>query len=177
MALALLTLPTLADTLRPYPPDTAATWQTDDPASYDADDQGPDFGLGLMLLFFLIGMAIAGLAAAVVVAFVVLLVLLLTAWGILGVSLLVGVRQNSFKKGFKTFWLLASSFGTGFLGLFMGFLVQLAWGEHFPANAPLWLGFGSGLLGGLLFGYLSYRVLQYVFGRILAYIQSKRKKA
>lgn len=175
--LALLTLPAVADTLPLQAPDTANVWQAEDPVAYAAEDEGPDPGLGLMLLFFLMGMAIAALAAAVVVALLLLLVLLLTAWGILGVSLWVGVQQNSFKKGFRVFWVLGSGFGTAFLGLLMGFLAHLAWHEYFPPYASLGLGFLAGLSGGLLFGYLSFTLLQRVFERISAYVQTKRKKA
>lgn len=179
LLLVLCTLPAfsqIADSLRPGPPDTLVTYSE---AQLDAEEEaleGPDYGLGLMLLFFLVAAAVSAVALGILVLLAAAIVIVLTAWGVLTVSVLVGAYQKSFKKGFRVFWILGSAFATAFIGALLGLLVDLAFRTALPTESAALAGAGAGFLGGGLFGFGSFQLLQHLFSRIVAYFQQKKNK-
>lgn len=87
------------------------------------------------------------------------IIFLLTSFGILSTSIIVGIQQKSFQKGFKTFMVLI--FGLG--GTIVGLIAFGLWNKivhWWSLNIALAFGASCGLTGGVLFGLIATLILQ-----------------
>ena len=141
--------------------------KTDHSADIDESD---DFSPGL-LFFALIGFAfiLASVGCGIVLTILALLIISgLISFGILSTSILVGLNKKSFATGFKTFIVLTSTIGGLLLGGTCFWLLNkvLHW---WTVKTAIIIGGTCGLLSGLLFGILTFYILQ----RLTNYIKEK----
>ncbi len=116
-------------------------------------------GLGLFALFAF-GFMFICIGAGIVLTIIGLLILFgLIGAGILSASVLIGLYNKSFEKGFKTFIVSAITLGGLFIGATGLWLLNkiVHW---FTTQAALTIGSVGGLLTGLLLGLLMFYVLQ-----------------
>jgi hypothetical protein len=129
-----------------------------DARKYDASD---DFSPGLFF-FAMIGFAFILIcvgAGIVLTVFGLFILFGLVSFGILSTSIIVGLNKKSFAKGFKTFIVLASTFGGLFfcgVGFWLINKIFLWW----TTQTAIITGTASGLIAGFTFGLLAYYILQ-----------------
>jgi len=117
---------------------------------------------------------LAIMAGAVVVGagITLLLAMLLTAFvaaGIISTSLLVGIYTKSIKAGFKTLVVILSAIGGVVIGSIGLLLMVKIFHLHLSIQTALFTGSLGGLGGGILTGFIIYRVIMYT-------LQYARKK-
>ncbi|MDJ1470549.1 hypothetical protein [Xanthocytophaga flava] len=129
---------------------------TNDPG-YVEDDFAPGiFGAIILLIVFIlvcIGAGIVLTIVGLVAAFA------LVSFGILSTSILVGLHQKSFAKGFKTLLVITSTLG-GLVcgGVGLGILnTFLYWWD---IGTSVFIGSICGMLAGFAFGILAYYIIQ-----------------
>jgi hypothetical protein len=133
-------------------------------------DENDDFSPGLFF-FAMIGFVfiLVCVGAGIVLTVLGLLIIFgLVSFGILSTSIIVGLNKKSFAKGFKTFFVLASTFvGLIFFGVGFWLLNKIA--HWWTTQTAIITGATSGLFAGLAFGLLAYYVLQ----RLTTYFKQK----
>lgn len=157
-----------ADTSRLAKADTtqASVAPVSDPG-YAADDDMPFM---IIVAAMLLGVAAAGACVALVTA--VLAAILITT-GIISASLLVGIYTKSIKAGFKTLVIISSAIGGAMIGGIGLFLIVKFFHLHITSQTAVVTGSLSGLGGGILTGFIIYRVIVYT----LEYARKKLKLA
>jgi hypothetical protein len=145
--------------------DTAAV-TTDNTIEQPEDD----FTIGLAFLA-LVGagfvLACVGIGAALT-ALAVLIVIALISFGVVTTSVLVGLHQNSFIKGFKTFIILTSAIGTTIVGGFAFWFINKM-GDWWPEKFAILCGAAFGLTAGLILCF----VALYIFQKLTAYFKKQ----
>ena len=117
-------------------------------------------GIGFMLVCIGIGVALTLLGVLIIVG--------LISFGVISTSVLVGLQQKSFLKGFKTFLMLAATIGGVFIGgagLWLLNKFTHWWSEKFALLSGSVLGFLSGLILGFL--------VIYVFRKLTVYFKKQ----
>jgi hypothetical protein len=148
--------------------DTLSQYQTDNFHEELEDNFSP--GLGLFAIFAF-GFMFICIGAGIVLTIIALLILFgLIGAGILSASVLIGLYNKSFEKGFKTFIVSATTIG----GLFIGatgfwFLNKIV--HWFTTQIALTIGSVGGLLTGFVLGLLVFYVLQ----KLTAFLKDKLK--
>lgn len=126
----------------------------------------PDDEFNIFLMVFAIGFMCAALGAVMAGAFAVCLflgvTLLLTTIGIVSASLLIGLYKRSLQAGFKSLLLITGSLLGIAFGLFILWLINLFLHLHMEGYQVLLVGAGGGLLGGLVLGFITYRMIKAV---------------
>jgi len=169
MTLLLPVMGTVAQVARPT---VAATDSVVKPNMDTAEDI-QDFTPGLGLFAFIAICIILGVVFLffVLAAFCILLFLTFIAAGIISTAVAVGIAQRSVSKGFKVLVLS----GSGLLGLLVGavgfLLLNQVFDLHFKPGEATGIGGVSGLAGGLIIGYILYRIAL----MIAAYLKKKYK--
>jgi len=131
--------------------------------SYTADDDMP---FAIVVAAMLLGVAAA--SAFIALGLAALATILITM-GIISASLLVGFYTKSVKAGFKTLVVIASAVGGAVIGGVGLFLIVKFFHLHLSYQSALVTGSLSGLGGGILTGFIIYRVIIYM-------LQYARKK-
>jgi hypothetical protein len=122
-------------------------------------------------VLFLFGIVLLGVGAGIILTVLGLFILFgFVSFGILSTSLIVGLHKKSFEKGFKVFIVLSSTFVGLLLGL-VSFWLQNKIQHWWTTPFALVSGAICGLLGGLVFGVLTF----YVFKRLSSYFKIKLK--
>ncbi len=148
--------------------DSLKTNQTENYHEEIEDDFSPGllifalFGLGLILLS--VG------AGIVLTVFGILILFGLIGAGILSASILVGLHNRSFGKGFKTFLISGTTVGGLFIGA-TGFWLLNKVVHWFTTSKALIIGAIGGLLTGMLLGIF----LFYVIRKLTAFLKDKLK--
>ncbi|MDJ1502561.1 hypothetical protein [Xanthocytophaga agilis] len=138
---------------------------TNDPG-YVEDDFAPGILGAIILLFVFILVCIGAGIVLTIVGLVAAFALV--SFGILSTSILVGLYQKSFAKGFKTL-LVSTSTLVGLVcgGVGLGILnALLHWWE---IGASVFIGSVCGTLAGFAFGILAYYIIQ----RFVAFFKQK----
>lgn len=119
-----------------------------------ADVAEDDPGLFVFMMIFLLGLIVAGIFALIGAGIIALFVFLLTAAGILSVSVLMGWYKKSFYTGLQ--WFVYLSFcAAGLVGVaFVCFLVHRFGDTGYSLKTMLSWGLPAGLAGGLLGGWM-----------------------
>jgi hypothetical protein len=126
-------------------------------------DESQDSSPGL-LIFALVGLCfmIASVMASIILTVLGLFLLFgFISVGIISTSVLVGLNNKSFSKGFKTFIVLTSSF----IGIFicaLGFWLLNKVLHWWVWKTAILIGAIFGLLGGLIFGLLTFYILRWL---------------
>jgi hypothetical protein len=130
------------------------------PVEMDADDEEFNvflFMFALAVLSLMTGCLIAGI---IIVVSCVLLLLALVSFGIISVSLLTGYYRRSVSAGFKAFVMLSSCVA-GTLAGFLGFtLIVKLFKLNVSDQQMLITGSVSGAVGGLLLGWVAYKIIR-----------------
>ncbi len=148
--------------------DTLSQNQTDNFHEEIEDDFSP--GLAMFALFG-IGFMFICIGAGIVLTIIALLILFgLIGAGILSASVLIGLYNKSFEKGFKTFIVSATTIGGLFIGA-TGFWLLNKIVHWFTTQTALTIGSVGGLVTGFLLGLLVFYVLQ----KLTAFLKDKLK--
>lgn len=113
-------------------------------------------GIGFMLVCIGVGAALTLLGVLIIVG--------LISFGVISTSVLVGLHQKSFLKGFKTFLMLAATIGGIFIGgsgLWLLNKFTQWWSEKFALLSGSVLGFLSGLILGFFIIYVFQKLTSY----------------
>lgn len=116
--------------------------------------------IGFMLVCIGIGVALTLLGVLIIVG--------LISFGVISTSVLVGLQQKSFLKGFKTFLMLAATIGGVFIGG-AGFWLLNKFAHWWSEKFALLSGSVLGFLSGLILGFL----VLYVFQKLTAYFRKQ----
>jgi len=131
--------------------------------SYHEDDIAP--GLAIFALFG-IGFMLICIGAGIVLTIIGLLLLAgFIGAGIVSASILVGLYNKSFEKGFRTFLVSATTVGGFFVGG-TGFWLLNKITHWFTTTNSLLIGSVGGLMTGLLLGIM----LSYVIKKLTAFL-------
>lgn len=133
------------------------------------EDEG-DFAPGLlMMVLLMLGLILVCMGVGAVVAgFLLFTIFGLVSFGLLSVSILVGLHKRSFTKGFRTFLVSFSAF-CGLLSLGTGFALLNKVLHWWTTGTALIAGSAIGLLAGLGFGLMVHYLLQ----RLITYFSTK----
>ena len=145
------------------------TLTADQTEAYD-EEMRDDFEPGLALFaLFIIGFMFICIGVGVVLTIIGIMILFgLIAAGILSTSILVGLHNKSFEKGFTTFLISVTTLGGLLIGSigFWGLNKIMHW---FTTQTALIIGSSGGLLTGLLLGIL----LSYVIRKVTALLKER----
>ncbi|NUY82100.1 hypothetical protein HUK80_14445 [Flavobacterium sp. MAH-1] len=117
----------------------------------NADDEEFNLFLFAILIIGVIAVLLC-LAVGIILTILALLTIFgLIAMGALSASIIVGIAQKSVAKGFRTFVVVFSTFGSAALGTLTFWFLNnvLKWWTEFKA---ICLGFGIGLVSGFITG-------------------------
>ena len=162
---------TLARTVPAGKTDTAGKAAAANGVSEPPDDYGSPFALAFLLVFCAIvgGAAVAG---ACIVTVILLAIFGMVSAGVMSASILAGLYKRSIASGFTTLLLLVGGLGGIVAGAGGFWLINRMFHlKAAPLNAVL-LGAASGLLGGLLCGFVISRLIKFFveyFRRKLAF--------
>jgi len=146
-----------------------------DPVEMNEEFEDNDFNPGLFLiLVFGLLVACAGVGIGIVLAVVCFFLMAgLIAAGILSASVMVGVYNRSFAKGFQTFWISSAAVA----GLFVGGIFMLLLYYLFDPSVHVALVVGSGalfgLVGGVALGFISSTILRKLASRFMKKFERK----
>lgn len=132
-----------------------------------------DFSPGLaMFALFGIGFMFICIEASIVLTVIGVLILFgLIGAGILSASVLIGLYNKSFKKGFKTLIISVTTIGGLFIGA-TGFWLLNKIVHWFTTQTALTIGSIGGLLTGFLLGLLMFYMLQ----KLTTFLKDKLKQ-
>ncbi len=148
--------------------DTASVAKTTDIPSETTDiPANADFAPGLLLVVSL-ALAVLLITAIYIVVLtgVLLFIFLLTLFGVVSTSVLIGLHQKSITKGFKAFILITTTILGLVTGVFGLVLVNHVFKIHLTPLFVSFAGTFSGLAGGLLFGLAAVSIFQGVILRL-----------
>jgi hypothetical protein len=131
-----------------------------------ADDFAPF--LALVALGAIACMLVFVGAGIVLMVVALLLLFGLVSFSIISTSFMVGLHRKSFAKGFKTFVVLAST-ASGILLCGVGAFVFNQIVHWWPSSTAVIIGVCSGLVAGLILGWVANRMLQ----RLTTYFKQK----
>ena len=146
---------------------TTDTTHTDPVDPYIDDDFAP--GLALMALMMLCVMVLVFCLFLALAAVSIFIVFLFVSAGIISASIIAGIAQRSFAKGFKVFLVSSSAVG-GFLVGAIGFTIATAmfhW--HYQTTRAFAIGGIGGLTGGIILGLILYKIVN----RLISHLQKK----
>jgi hypothetical protein len=124
----------------------------------EMDDFSPGIFVGALIgIVFIIICVGIGIALTIIV---LLIIFGLISFGVLSASVLVGLINKSFAKGFKTLLVSSSAIGGLILITFGLWFFKLYYSHLWIAQISIALGAILGLISGLIFGLLAYYVLQ-----------------
>jgi hypothetical protein len=134
----------------------------DNSYSNDVVDEDPSFSLFLLIIILGFISTLIGIGVALTVL-ALLILFALISFGVVSVSIMIGLAKKSVQKGFESMVLIGSSlFGLG-LGMITFTLANklLHWVEFYMA-----IGVGAliGLIGGFLLGIVSISIIQRLAG-------------
>ncbi len=123
-----------------------------------ADD---DFNAGLLLMASVVICAMVGAAivGSFLAAFAFLLAIVFISAGIFSASLLIAFYKKSITTGFKTFVVIICSIGGTAIGSIGLFIVTGIFHLDLSNQTALLIGGVGGLLGGVLMGFVIYKIL------------------
>lgn len=129
--------------------------------NYNLIDEGLDGAPGLFILIILaFSLILISIGIGIVLAILILLIIFgLIFSGILSASIMVGLNNKSFTKGFKTFVISSTTFGGLILGIF-GFWIINKITHWWSLSISLTIGSFCGLISGILFGYFLFYIIQ-----------------
>jgi len=142
--------------------DTAKTQISGTNSTADDDDFAPGLLFGVIIIGGIVaGAAIVGcIAAALLMVFIAILI----SAGIFSASVLAGFYKRSVSAGFKTFIILISTLGGIVIGSAGLYVVKKIFSLHMSSQNAFLFGGGGGLLGGLLMGWIIYKMVIVLFG-------------
>lgn len=116
------------------------------------------FLLGFALVVTAFVILLMGSGAVITIIFLGI-IFAFTTFGILTTSILIGIKQKSFQKGFKSFMIILCGIG----GLIFGTFALWIWNKvthWWTLKTTILFGVSGGLIGGILFGLVSTLILQ-----------------
>jgi hypothetical protein len=124
-------------------------------------EEDPSFSLFLLILIMAFMSTLIGIGAALtVLAFLILFAFI--SFGIVSVSLMIGIAKKSVQKGFESLVLIGSSL----LGMGLGILTLIFTNNLLQLGFYMAIGIGAliGLIGGFLLGLVSISIIQRLAG-------------
>ncbi|WP_370900682.1 hypothetical protein [Chryseobacterium gossypii] len=131
-----------------------------------------------LIVLLLMGALFFGLAViigAVICILCLLLLIALISAGLISASVLVGYQQKSVNKGFKTFFISASTLGTTIISVIF-FRVLNSIYDWWATDTSVIAGIAFGLLSGLLLGWLIFTAFKKILDFLITKYQSFNKK-